>query len=202
MPIQDAHLTWHQGKVNYPDRCALLGQHGLVVWFTGLSGSGKSTLAVEVEKELIGQGRLAYRLDGDNIRHGLNSDLGFTESNRNENIRRIAEVAALFKDAGIITLVAFISPFRQMREFARQRCGGSSFLEVFLNADLETLKTRDVKGLYARALIGELPDFTGVSAPYEPPEAPDLKIDTGKVPVQKAVAMILDKINHHLEKRQ
>jgi adenylylsulfate kinase len=192
------NLTWHPGKITREDRYRLLGQRGLVVWFTGLSGSGKSTLAVEVEQHLFKLGRLAYRLDGDNIRQGLNSDLGFTTQDRDENIRRVAELAALLQDAGLIVLVAFISPFRKMRDFARQRCGEESFLEVFLRADLETLKTRDVKGLYAKALNGKLPDFTGVSAPYEEPLNPALEIDTGAVSIEDAVARILNKIKTRL----
>jgi adenylylsulfate kinase len=194
----NSNLTWHPGKITQEDRYRLLGQRGLVVWFTGLSGSGKSTLAVEVEQHLFKLGRLAYRLDGDNIRQGLNSDLGFSAQDRDENIRRVAELAALLQDAGLIVLVAFISPFRKMRDFARQRCGEESFLEVFLKANLEILKTRDVKGLYAKALNGALPDFTGVSAPYEEPLEPALEIDTGTVSIEDAVARILSKIKNHL----
>jgi adenylyl-sulfate kinase len=188
------NLTWHLGKVTPEDRFRLLGQSGLVVWFTGLSGSGKSTLAVEAEQKLFELGRLAYRLDGDNIRQGLNSDLGFTARDRDENIRRVAEVAALFQDAGLIVLVAFISPFKTMREFARQQCGENKFLEVFLKADLDTLKQRDVKGLYTKALKGSLPEFTGISHPYEEPHNPDLVINTATSSIDDSVEMLLSAI--------
>ena len=127
-----------KGKISYKDRCRNLGQKGIVLWFTGLSGSGKSAIAIELEKKLIGMNKKVYRLDGDNIRHGLNSDLGFSEEDRNENIRRIAEVAALFKDAGIITLVSFISPYKKMREFAREKIGKECFYEIYIKTDLET----------------------------------------------------------------
>jgi adenylylsulfate kinase len=190
----NSHLTWHPGKITREDRYRLLRQRGLVVWFTGLSGSGKSTLAVEVEQQLFELGRLTYRLDGDNIRQGLNSDLGFTAPDRDENIRRVAEVAALFQDAGFIILVAFISPFKKMREFARRRCGKSNFLEVFLKADLETLRTRDVKGLYAKALEGSLPEFTGISHPYEEPRHPDLLINTATSSIEDSVQILLSAI--------
>ncbi len=188
------NLTWHLGKVTPEDRFRFLGQSGLVVWFTGLSGSGKSTLAVEAEQKLFELGRLAYRLDGDNIRQGLNSDLGFTARDRDENIRRVAEVAALFQDAGLIVLVAFISPFKTMREFARQQCGENKFLEVFLKADLDTLKQRDVKGLYTKALKGSLPEFTGISHPYEEPHNPDLVINTATSSIDDSVEMLLSAI--------
>jgi adenylylsulfate kinase len=188
------NLTWHPGRVNLEDRVRLLKQRGLVVWLTGLSGSGKSTLAVEVEHALYHMGRLAYRLDGDNIRQGLNSDLGFSASDRDENIRRVAEVASLFQDAGIIVLVAFISPYRRMREFARQRAGQNHFLEVYCRADLEILKTRDVKGLYARAQTGQLVEFTGISSPYEEPLAPELVLDTGQLSIEEATRQITAQI--------
>ena len=171
-------IVWHEGRVSHADRCRVLGQQGLVAWLTGLSGSGKSTIAVAVERELNMMGRAAYRLDGDNIRHGLNSDLGFSEEDRNENIRRIMEVAALFRDAGLITLVCFISPFREMRRRARARIGGEHFLEVYVQADFETCRLRDPKGLYRRALEGEIPNFTGLDSPYEEPEHPDIVLDT------------------------
>ncbi|MCK4257691.1 MAG: adenylyl-sulfate kinase [Halanaerobiales bacterium] len=187
-----SNVIWHEGKVAYEDRCRLLNQTGLVIWFTGLSGSGKSTIAVEVEKELIKIKKLVYRLDGDNIRCGLNSDLGFSKDDRVENIRRIGEVAALFKDAGLITLVSFISPYRSMREFARKKVGEDNFIEVYVKADLATCINRDPKGLYKKAMSGELKNFTGISSPYEEPENPDLIIDTTKLSIQESVQEVLN----------
>jgi adenylylsulfate kinase len=188
---QGDYLVWHVGNVSYEERCRTLGQRGLVVWLTGLSGSGKSTIAVAVEKQLNQLGRAVYRLDGDNIRHGLNSDLGFSAADRNENIRRIAEVSALFKDAGFIVLVCFISPYRKMREFARTKAGPDGFLEVYVKADLATCRQRDPKGLYQKALNGEIPFFTGVSDPYEEPEDPELVLDTAKLSPETSVAKVM-----------
>lgn len=168
------NVIWHPNKVSREDRAKVLGQKGLVVWFTGLSGSGKSTIAVEVEKMLNEAGKAVYLLDGDNIRHGINSDLGFSDEDRNENIRRISEIAALFQDAGIITLVSFISPFRHMREFARERAGAGNFLEVYVNTDLETCMQRDPKGLYQK----RIQNFTGKDSSYEEPLSPELILDT------------------------
>lgn len=147
---KNENIIWHDGKVSYEDRCRVLNQKGIVVWFTGLSGSGKSTVAVELEHMLNEAGKAVYRLDGDNIRCGINSDLGFSDKDRNENIRRISEIAALFQDAGVITLVSFISPFRAMRQFARERAGEGNFIEVYVNTDFETCKQRDPKGLYKK----------------------------------------------------
>lgn len=179
----DRNLTWHPNQVTAGDRGRVLGQRGLVVWFTGLSGSGKSTIAVELEKMLVDVGRAAYLLDGDNIRHGINSDLGFTERDRNENIRRIAEVAALFCDAGIIALVSFISPFRRMREFARERAGEGNFIEVYVSTDLDVCMERDPKGLYQKKIQG----FTGIDSPYETPRHAEVMLDTvGTTPVECA----------------
>lgn len=188
----NSNLKWHKGKVTYNGRCRLLNQKGLIVWFTGLSGSGKSTIAVELEKELNARGKAVYRLDGDNIRHGLNSNLGFSEDDRNENIRRIAETAALFKDAGLITLVSFISPYKKMREFAREKIGKDNFIEVYVKASPETCAKRDPKGLYKRAAQGEIDNFTGVSSPYEEPKAPDLIIDTTQLTLKESVKKILE----------
>jgi len=184
------NIVWHGGTVNYKDRCALLKQKGLVIWFTGLSGSGKSTIAVELEKRLTAEGRLVYRLDGDNIRHGLNGDLGFSAEDRDENIRRIAEVAALFKDAGVITLVSFIAPFRRMRAFAREKAGENGFVEVYVKADVNACAERDPKGLYQKAINGEISDFTGISAPYEEPDQPEIILDTTKHSVEESVRKI------------
>lgn len=170
-----------------------MGQKGLVVWLTGLSGSGKSTIAAEAEKMLINMGRPAYMLDGDNVRFGLNSDLGFSEKDRNENIRRIAEVCALFKDAGLIVIASFISPLASMRKTAREKAGGN-FIEVYVKADIKTCAERDPKGLYKKALQGEIKDFTGVSAPYEIPENPELVLDTERYPLEDCVKLLVDKI--------
>lgn len=171
---KNENIVWHPNKVSKKDRERVLGQRGLVVWFTGLSGSGKSTIAVEVEKMLIETGHMAYVLDGDNIRHGINADLGFTDEDRNENIRRISEIATLFSNAGMITLVSFISPFRKMREFARERAGKENFIEVYVNTDFLTCKKRDPKGLYKK----EIKNFTGKDSIYEKPLSPELIIDT------------------------
>lgn len=190
--MNQQNLIWHEGKISYEDRCRLLGQKGLVVWFTGLSGSGKSTIAVELERRLIHEGKLAYRLDGDNVRRGLNADLGFDDADRDENIRRIAEVAALFKDAGIITLVSFISPFRKMRKFAREKAGSDRFVEVYVKASLKTCSERDPKGLYKKAKKGEVSDFTGISSPYEPPDQPEITLDTDLLSVEQCVKCLYD----------
>lgn len=186
-----ANLSWRPGKVNRADRERLLKQRGLVIWFTGLSGSGKSTIAIEVEKELFKRGRIVYRLDGDVIRSGLNSDLGFTATDRDENIRRIAEVAALFQEAGLIVLVCFIAPFKAMRDFARKRAGVGGFVEVYVKADLATCAARDPKGLYGKAGRGEIVDFTGITSPYEEPENPELVVDTVALTVPEAAARVL-----------
>lgn len=191
--MPDRNITFHKGKVTSDDRYKLLGQKGLVVWLTGLSASGKSTIAVEAEKILIQRGRAVYRLDGDNIRFGLNSDLGFSEADRFENIRRIAEVCALFKDAGMIVLACFISPLSSMRQTAREKAAGS-FLEVYVKASVETCTGRDPKGLYAKALKGEIRDFTGISAVYEEPEAPELVLDTEASSLEECVGLLVEKI--------
>lgn len=188
------NIVWNSGKVTYDNRCHILGQEGLVVWFTGISGSGKSTIAVEVERELVKLGKTVYRLDGDNIRHGLCSDLDFTEEDRNENIRRIAEVAALFKDAGLIILVSCISPYKKMREFAREKVGTENFIEVYVKADVETCIKRDPKGLYDKALKGEIESFTGISSQYEEPIEPDLIIDTIHLSIKESVMKVMGAI--------
>ena len=193
---EDKNIVWHEGDITYEDRCRNLDQQGKVVWLTGLSGSGKSTIAVEVEKELLKRGKAVYRLDGDNIRHGLNSDLGFSAEDRDENIRRIAEVAALFREAGLIVLASFISPYQEMRDFARERAEGD-FVEIHVKADVETCASRDPKGLYEKAKKGEIKNFTGVSAPYEEPEDPELVIDTAELSVEESVEKVL---NYILEK--
>ena len=169
----------------------LLGQKGLMVWFTGLSGSGKSTLAVALERELHQRGLLCRILDGDNIRSGINNNLGFSAADREENIRRIAEVGKLFVDTGIITLAAFISPDEKMRQMAASIIGNGDFLEVYVNTPIEACEKRDVKGLYAKARKGEIKNFTGVSAPFEVPENPDISIDTSVTSLEESVQALL-----------
>lgn len=169
----------------------LLGQKGLMVWFTGLSGSGKSTLAVALERELHQRGLLCRILDGDNIRSGINNNLGFSAADREENIRRIAEVGKLFIDTGIITLAAFISPDEKMRQMAASIIGNGDFLEVYVNTPIEACEKRDVKGLYAKARKGEIKNFTGVSAPFEVPENPDISIDTSVTSLEESVQALL-----------
>lgn len=171
---KNENIVWHNNKVSWEDRCEVLKQKGVVVWFTGLSGSGKSTVAVELEKMLNEAGKAVYLLDGDNIRCGINSDLGFSDEDRNENIRRISEIAALFQDAGLITLVSFISPFRKMRQFARERAGEGNFIEVYVNTDFETCMKRDPKGLYKK----QIKNFTGKDSTYEEPRNPEIVLDT------------------------
>ncbi|SIR46515.1 adenylyl-sulfate kinase [Halanaerobium kushneri] len=188
------NIKWHSGKIDKAAREELLGQQGIVLWFTGLSGSGKSTIAVEVEKELYRRGKASYRLDGDNLRFGLNKDLGFTAEERKENIRRIGQVAALFADAGLITLASFISPYKAGREAARQAAGADNFKEIYVKASVETCAERDPKGLYEKAKNGEIENFTGISAPYEDPEAPELIVDTEILSLEKSVKMVLDLI--------
>ena len=173
------------------DKEQLLGQRGLMIWFTGLSGSGKSTLAVALERALQERGLLCRILDGDNIRTGINKNLGFSPADRVENIRRIAEVGRLFVDTGVITLSAFISPTRELREMARSIVGPDDFLEVYVSTPLAECERRDVKGLYAKARRGEIADFTGISAPFEEPEAPALSLDTAALSVESAVGMLL-----------
>lgn len=173
------------------DKEALLGQKGVMLWFTGLSGSGKSTVAIALERELQKRGLLCRILDGDNIRSGINKGLGFTAEDRRENIRRIAEVAKLFVDTGIITIAAFISPSNELRRMASDIIGAEDFKEVYISTPLEVCEARDVKGLYAKARRGEIKNFTGISAPFEAPEHPALSIDTSKVSLEDSVKQIL-----------
>ena len=185
------NITWHAGQVERRDREQLLGQRGVTVWLTGLSGSGKSTIAVGSEKALLERGRHAYVLDGDNIRHGLNKNLGFSTADRTENIRRIGEVAKLFTDAGVIVMTSFISPYRADRDAVRAIMGKGDFVEVHVEASVETCEGRDVKGLYKKARAGEIPEFTGISAPYEAPERPELVLDTQRQSVEESVATLV-----------
>jgi adenylylsulfate kinase len=188
---KSTNITWHRGQVTRADREKLLQQRGVTVWLTGLSGSGKSTLAVAAERELASRGRLAYVLDGDNIRHGLNKNLGFGPADRTENIRRIGEVAKLFNDAGLIVFTSFISPYRADRDAVRALMPAGDFVEVFVDASVETCEGRDVKGLYRKARAGEIPEFTGISAPYEAPLSPELVLDTNRQTVDESVGAIL-----------
>ena len=180
-----------EGRVGGTDRAALLGHGGRTVWFTGLSGSGKSTLAFAVEEALVSLGAAAYVLDGDNVRFGLNRDLGFSPADRTENVRRIGEVCRLFQDAGLVVLTAFISPYRADRDAVRALHPDGAFTEVFVDTPLAVCEERDVKGLYAKARAGEITEFSGISAPYETPLAPELCIDTSR-PLDECVTEVLD----------
>jgi len=185
------NITWHPGLIHAEDRARALGQRGAVVWLTGLSGSGKSTIAARLEEALLCAGHVAYTLDGDNVRHGLNADLGFSPEDRAENIRRIGEVTALFADAGVIVIAAFISPYRADRDRARAAAPEGSFFEIHLDVPLEVCEARDPKGLYRRAREGEIRDFTGIDAPYEAPERPELVLDaTSQTPEASAEAIL------------
>ena len=192
---KSSNITWHEGQVTPSERSRLLGQRGATIWFTGLSGSGKSTIAVAAEHALIKRAHMAYVLDGDNVRHGLNRDLGFSPEDRTENIRRIGEVAKLFTDSGALVFTSFISPYRADRDAVRALFGPGAFIEVYVAASLETCEGRDVKGLYQKARKGEIPEFTGISAPYEEPERPELVLDTNRLSVRESVAQLLG----HLE---
>jgi bifunctional enzyme CysN/CysC len=187
------NLVWHRGSVTPADRVEATGGNGVTVWMTGLSGSGKSTIAYSAEEMLIRAGRAAYVLDGDNLRHGLNSDLGFGAADRSENVRRVGEVARLLADAGLVVLVPVISPFASDRKMVREAHEQASlaFVEVFVDAPLEVCEQRDPKGLYARARAGEISDMTGLDSPYEPPESPDLRLDSdGSTPEELATRVV------------
>jgi len=188
------NVVWHDHAVDKEKREQLLKQKGVVLWFTGLSGSGKSTVANEVAHKLHERGKLAYILDGDNIRHGLNKDLGFSPEDRKENIRRISEVANLFADAGLITITAFISPYAKDRNFCRRLVGEGRFLEIYVKASLKTCEKRDPKGMYKKARAGVIKEFTGINAPYEEPENPGLITDTDKETVEESAEKVLEKL--------
>jgi adenylylsulfate kinase len=190
--IKATNITWHEGHVDRDDRQKLLKQEGALIWFTGLSGSGKSTIAFTLEHALVQRGHLAYALDGDNIRFGLNKNLGFSPEDRTENIRRIAEVGKLYADTGIITMTSFISPYREDRDAARETIGAKDFFEIFVDTPLDTCEERDPKGLYKKARAGEIKGFTGIDAPYEAPDKPELVIDTSKVSPQEASVSIVE----------
>ena len=189
--IKATNITWHEGHVGREQREKLLDQKGVLLWFTGLSASGKSTIAYTLEHALVQRGHLAYVLDGDNIRHGLNKNLGFSAEDRQENIRRIGEVGKLFVDAGLITMTSFISPYRADRDTARKTVGEDRFFEIFCNPPIEVCEQRDPKGLYKKARAGELKGFTGVDDPYEPPLKPEMVIDTANVSPQQATVMLI-----------
>lgn len=188
------NLTEHRGTLTAEERGRALGQRGCVLWMTGLSGSGKSTIAHAASDALVRRGVFAYVLDGDNVRLGLNSDLGFSQEDRSENVRRISEVAKLFVEAGVVTIVAFISPYREDRARARATVG-ENFLEVYVDTPVEVCEKRDPKGLYQKARAGEIPQFTGISAPYEVPESPEMVIPTAEVEVGQAVEMVIDELS-------
>ncbi len=188
----------HNFQVTKKERNQLNNHRSLLIWFTGLSGSGKSTIANALEKELLQNGFHTYILDGDNVRKGLNSNLTFSPEDRTENIRRIAEVANLMVDAGLVVLSAFVSPYQKDRENVKQIVGEKNFVEVFVNTPIEVCEQRDVKGLYAKARAGEIKDFTGVNAPYEAPNNPDIEIDTSKTTLEESVQIIFKSIAQKL----
>ena len=186
------NIKWHHGKITKEDRTKLLNQKGATLWLTGLSGSGKSTIAVELEHALIENKHQAFILDGDNIRHGLNKNLGFSPEDRTENIRRIGEVAKLFTNANIITIAAFVSPYREDRENVRNLLDNGEFIEIYVKCSLDVCEARDTKGLYKKARAGEVKDFTGISAPYEEPLNPELTIDSSTLSVEESTREILN----------
>ncbi|NGZ08143.1 MAG: adenylyl-sulfate kinase [Nitrospira sp. LK70] len=192
--LKPAGVIWHNGHVRTEDRNHLLGQRPLTIWLTGLSASGKSTLAFALERRLVDIGHACYVLDGDNIRHGLNKDLRFSHEDRTENVRRIAEVARLMNDAGLVVITAFISPYRDDRRLAREIVGAERFVEVYLSTPIETCEARDPKGMYKRARAGQLSGFTGVNDPYELPRTPDLTIDTSIASPSDCVGKVLAEV--------
>jgi adenylylsulfate kinase len=193
------NITWHEGHVERGQRNSLLRQKGATIWFTGLSASGKSTIAFTLEHALVERGHLAYVLDGDNIRHGLNKNLGFSPEDRTENIRRIGEVAKLFADAGVLTCTSFISPYRDDRDAVRKihEAAQLPFIEVYVRATVDLCETRDPKGLYKKARAGEVKEFTGISAPYEEPLRPEIVIETANLTPQEAAQQVLDYLQQH-----
>lgn len=188
------NITWHRAMISKQDRHKVNGHRSCLLWFTGLSGSGKSTLANAVNHTLFEQGYSGYVLDGDNIRHGLNEDLGFSENDRKENIRRIGEVAKLFVDSGQIVLTAFISPFKEDRELIRKKLEPGEFIEVYLDCPINACETRDPKGLYKKARKGEIANFTGIDSPYEKPEKPEIILETDKLTIEQSVEKIISYI--------
>ncbi|MCM3730350.1 adenylyl-sulfate kinase [Fictibacillus nanhaiensis] len=191
------NIIWHRTAVTKDERRKLNRHKSAVLWFTGLSGAGKSTIANAVEKSLYEKGLRTYLLDGDNIRHGINQDLGFSPGDRKENIRRIGEISKLFVDAGMIVITAFISPFRQDRKIARSLLEGEEFIEVYIKCSLDECEKRDPKGLYKKAKAGEIPGFTGISSPYEEPDKPEIIIESDKQSIKESVDQI---VNYLVEK--
>lgn len=193
------NVTWHGGDVTREDRYGLLRQKGATIWFTGLSGSGKSTIAVALERTLFNMGKLSYRLDGDNVRMGINKNLGFSEEDRKENIRRIGEVAKLFSDAGAISLSSFISPYKADRDEVRalHEAANLAFVEVHVDCTLAVAEKRDPKGLYRRARAGEIKHFTGIDDPYEPPVAPEIHLATDRLTLEEEVATVIEYLVAH-----
>ncbi|MEN8223409.1 MAG: adenylyl-sulfate kinase [Acidobacteriota bacterium] len=186
------NVVWHEHLIKREDREELLNQKGTLLWFTGLSASGKSTVANEVASRLFKSGKLTYVLDGDNVRHGLNKNLGFSPEDREENIRRISEVGNLFVDAGVITTTAFISPYRKDRDYAREILGEGRFIEIFVKASIDTCEARDPKGLYKKAKSGEIKEFTGISAPYEEPIKPEITLDADTQTIEEEVEAVIN----------
>lgn len=193
------NVHWHHGEVTREDRNRLMGQKGVTLWFTGLSGSGKSTVSVALENALFEHGKLAYRLDGDNIRLGINKNLGFSAEDRTENIRRIGEIAKLFVDSGVISLSSFISPYREDRDTVRQlhKESGFDFIEVYVDCPLAEAEKRDPKGLYKKARAGEIKNFTGIDDPYEAPENPEIHLRTDQMTLEEEVDTIIDYLKSH-----
>ena len=189
--VKATNITWHEGSVTREERHRLLNQKGVTVWMTGLSASGKSTIACILEQMLLHRKKHAYRLDGDNVRHGLNKNLGFNAEDRAENIRRIGEVAKLFTDAGVIAIASFISPYKKDRDAVRASMKSDEFIEVYVSVSLATAERRDPKGLYKKARAGELKGFTGIDDPYEPPEKAEIVIDTETTSAESAAMQIL-----------
>jgi adenylylsulfate kinase len=194
MTTEKLHIIPHNHDISLAERSKMKDHKPLLIWFTGLSGSGKSTIANELEKRLFDVGVHTYILDGDNVRKGLNSDLDFTEKGRIENIRRIGEVSNLFLDAGLVVLSAFVSPFRSDRSLVKKLAGDGNYIEVFVDCPLEVCEARDVKGLYKKARKGEIKDFTGISAPFEVPESPEIEINTAQLSIGESVQKVLDYI--------
>jgi len=191
MKQQSSNTIWHQASVTRARREALNGHRSAILWFTGLSGAGKSTLAHAVEERLHELGCLTFVLDGDNVRHGLCGDLGFSDADRHENIRRVGELAKLMLEAGVITLTAFISPFRAERELARRLVADGDFIEIYCNCSLDVCESRDVKGLYQKARQGQIPHFTGISSPYQPPDHPELIVNTDQAELKACVEQVM-----------
>lgn len=191
------NITWHDSEVTKEERQNRNGHKSAVIWFTGLSGSGKSTVSVALEKALFNEGKQTYRLDGDNVRHGRNKNLGFSPEDRTENIRRIGEVAKLMVDAGSITVTAFISPYKQDRDNVRAILEDDEFIEVYAKCSVEECENRDPKGLYKKARSGEIPEFTGISAPYEAPDHPEIILDTEHESIDQSVDRVIQYLKQH-----